>query len=65
VDDARMLRESGGGEKDERGGKSELSHARLDRAAAPWLAELDGTAGNFVAQGSESTRASTVTPCEV
>src|SRR5438270_9321945 len=38
VDDARMLRERGDGEKNERGGESELSHARLDRAAARELA---------------------------
>ncbi|HEY4640335.1 MAG TPA: hypothetical protein VII75_03250, partial [Thermoanaerobaculia bacterium] len=34
----RLLREGRGGEEDERGGESELSHARLDRASTPRLA---------------------------
>jgi hypothetical protein len=45
VDDARMLSEGSGGEKNERGSESELSHASLDRGCRKRLGEAQNEQG--------------------
>jgi hypothetical protein len=56
VDDARLLGEGGGGEEDERGDESELSHVALDRAAARRLADrIDRVVERSLAESVQSS----------
>ena len=54
MDDARMLGEGGGGEKNERGSESELSHASLDRGRRKRLGGSEETPCSFSSASADA-----------